>query len=324
MSESKFWLISGFHGNRDFSQQIGGPVIDIPHCDYYAVYEEYTMNLTDLCRPDPDLSETEAAEMFAELANAYLDEVTEKLKLLVEYLYDDVFFIVSNRDYPSMLVVDIYAVAPVEPEDYLRQEYDYFIDAETLVKIAKAYDRLNNEEEAIKAVLGNISEEELERWIGFDWQDVLDAAERHENAMKELEDFRRRCRVEKGYLVDVDVTGLYTLHQGEYRDENIVLFRPREDSSLRYIMDRKTLRIWSIQHSPLFEHRPVLHLCRYIEACLKSEAEADAEKEARKREALEALFNSLGEPIDLAGREEQFAECLIGIGLKKEALALTL
>lgn len=313
---SKFWLIDGFWGDIDRSWQVGGPTIDHENCSEYAVYDTYTVNLANLVEDS-----VEDAEEFAEIVKYYADHLVKELELLTKYLYDEVFFIIHSRDYEWVL--DVMVVAPVNPEDFLQYEYDMVQeDARKCIEIAKLYDTMNFDD-AVKAVLGDISEEDLEDWENLlDWDWLRDFIQRFEEGMKELEDFRERCAVRNGYLYDIDVMGLYILEQGEYADENIVLFKPSPDSSLRYIMDRKTLRIWPLRYLTPFESRPVLHFCRYLSE-VYSGAEDNAEAESRKSEALKSLFEALGRPVE-ASRTAEFAELLARAGYVKEALMLAL
>jgi len=306
------------NGDSDFSWQVGGPTIDYENCSEYAVYDTYTVDLTDLIAND---GEDSCEDVAWDAANDYVDYLTKNLELLTKYLYDDIFFIVSSSNYGWML--DIKVVAPVNPEDFLQNEYDMTQDdARKCIEMAKLYDKMDFVD-AVKTVLGDeVSEEGLEDWENLlDWDWLLDFSQRFEEGMKELEDFRKRCAVTNGYLYDVDATGLYILEQGEYADENIILLKPEPNSSLRYILDRKTLRIWPLRYLAPFESRPVLHFCRYLS--VYSGAEDDAEAESRKSEALKSLFEALGESVE-ASRTAEFAELLARAGCRKEALMLAL
>ncbi len=329
---SRFWLIDGFRGDSDHSWQIGGPKIDYENRNEYAVYDTYTVDLANLVE-DP----VEDAEGFTEIVNCYVDDLVKELELLTEYLYDDIFFIMASNNYGW--TYDVMVAAPVNPGDFLQYEYDMTqADARKCIEIAKLYDKMDFDD-AVKTVLGDNGEseewlerlEDLERLLDWDW--LLDFTQRFEEGMKELEDFRRRCAVSKGCLYDVDITGLYTLEQGEYADENIILFKSEPNSSLRYIMDRKTQRIWPFHYLSSFENKPALYFCMYLSEVYsysgsgdETEKENETEVESRKSKALKSLkflFEALGEPVETS-RIAEFAEPLARAGYRKEALTLAL
>ena len=193
-------------------------------------------------------------------------------------------------------------------------------------------------------IVARIQGKTIVAWEGRDetqdGQEKGQRVQRFEDSEKELEDFKKRCTVERGYLCCVDVTGLYTLERGEYADGNIILFKPSPDSRLRYVLDRKTMRVLYCHSLGPFESKPALHLCRYLSAvytdyrvCTGSEGKNGADKgqegqkggqkERLKQEALEALFRTCW-PVEDESRLVRFAEILAKAGHKKDALMLAL
>jgi len=325
MSLSKFWLIDGFSGDRRDSWQIGGPTIDYENHKEYAVYETYTIDIyefCELCRGDSDYENAEEDDEVAwGAANEWADGLLESCRLLTEWLYDDIFFIARSNHYGYE--IRLMVVAPVDPIELLQDEYRLTTSsARKCVEIAKRYSTIDFKD-AVRGVLGTESAKLPDSTdpyeLDLDWDWLLDLSERFEGSMSELNDFKKRCSVEKGSLTQIDSTGLYTIDHGEYADENIAVFKSEPKSFSRYVFDRKNRKVWFLRSGwrMHLENRPAFHLCRYI-AAVYSE---NPGKERQKAAALEALFSTLGEPISNA---KQFVEPLARVGCRKEALILAL